>query len=63
MNNIQQAVVKAGTVLTVGRVVAIGTGTFLTLGKVIAIKNDHVLVDSNGSVQRFTFSQIEGFLA
>ena len=49
MNNIQQAVVKAGTVLTVG--------------KVIAIKNDHVLVDSNGSVQRFTFSEIEGFLA
>ena len=49
MNNIQEPIVKVGTVLV--------------FGKVIAIKNDHVLVDSNGSVQRFTFSQIEGFLA
>jgi hypothetical protein len=49
MNNIQEPIVKVGTVLV--------------FGKVVAIKNDHVLVHSNTGVQKFTFGQIEEVLA
>ena len=47
MNNIQQAVVKVGTVLTVG--------------KVIAIKNDHVLVDSTVVFKGLHLVKLKGF--
>ena len=45
MNNIQEPIVKVGTVLV--------------LGKVVAIKNDHVLVHSDTGVQKFTFGQTD----
>ena len=39
-----------------------GIGTEFPAGKVIAIKNDHVLLDTENGVKKFSFSQIERFI-
>ncbi len=37
-------------------------GTEFPVGTVVAIKNDHVLLDTEEGVKRFSFSQIEEFV-
>jgi|694.fasta_scaffold17796_13 hypothetical protein len=57
MNNVQEPIVKVGTVFE------FCLNNILVFGKVVAIKNDHVLVHSDTGVQKFTFGQIEEVLA
>ena len=40
----------------------VGVGTEFPAGVVVAIKNDHVALETPKGVERFTFSQIEGFV-
>jgi hypothetical protein len=44
--------------------VLVKIGTQLSIGVVVAIKHDHVLVQTDEQgVQRFSFTQVEGFLS
>jgi len=57
MNNVQEPIVKVGTVFE------FCLNNILVFGKVVAIKNDHVLVHSDTGIEKFTFGQIEEVLA
>jgi hypothetical protein len=42
---------------------SVAVGTKLAVGTVTAINSDHVLIDTlSGSVKKFTFHQVEGFV-
>ena len=40
----------------------VAIGTEFAAGKVTAIKKDHVLLDTNDGIKKFSFSQIERFI-
>ena len=40
----------------------VSKGTVFPAGTVVAIKKDHVLLDTNDGIKKFSFSQIERFL-
>jgi hypothetical protein len=40
----------------------VGVGTVFPAGTVKAINNDHVLIDTQEGVKKFSFSQVEGFI-
>tara|TARA_B100000287_G_scaffold366045_1_gene361111 strand:- start:465 stop:614 length:150 start_codon:yes stop_codon:yes gene_type:complete len=40
----------------------VSKGTVFPAGTVVAIKKDHVLLDTNDGIKKFSFSQIERFI-